>query len=66
MVKFGEAPNGRWQHRGFGSKLLRKAEEISIDAGKDKLCITSAVGVREYYRKCGFELEGPYMTKILR
>jgi elongator complex protein 3 len=66
MVKLGEKPNGRWQHRGFGSKLLRKAEEIAIDAGKDKLCITSAVGVRAYYRKCGFELEGPYMTKSLK
>jgi elongator complex protein 3 len=66
MVKLGEEPDGRWQHRGFGSKMLRKAEEIAVDAGKEKLCITSAIGVREYYRKCGFELEGPYMTKVLK
>jgi predicted N-acetyltransferase YhbS len=23
------------------------------------------VGTRHYYRKFGFELEGPYMTKVL-
>ncbi|MGB8310810.1 MAG: tRNA uridine(34) 5-carboxymethylaminomethyl modification radical SAM/GNAT enzyme Elp3 [Halobacteriota archaeon] len=65
MVNLGEEPNGQWQHRGFGSKLLRRAEEIAIDAGKDKLCVTSAVGVRQYYRRHGYELEGPYMTKSL-
>lgn len=25
----------------------------------------SGVGTRDYYRKMGYELEGPYMTKIL-
>jgi len=65
MVNIGEEPNGQWQHRGFGSKLLRKAEEIAIDAGKDKLCVTSAVGARQYYRRHGYERDGPYMTKSL-
>ncbi len=29
------------------------------------MIIISAIGVREYYRKFGYELEGPYMSKIL-
>jgi elongator complex protein 3 len=29
----------------------------------EKIAIISGVGVREYYRKLGYELEGTYMTK---
>jgi elongator complex protein 3 len=29
------------------------------------MVIISGVGVREYYRKFGYELEGPYMVKNL-
>ena len=36
-------------------------EELSIR----KLLVISAVGTREYYKRLGYELEGPYMTKIL-
>jgi ELP3 family radical SAM enzyme/protein acetyltransferase len=51
------------QHRGFGRKLIAKAEEIAQNAGYTKMAIISGVGVREYYRKFGYELEGAYMTK---
>ena len=53
------------QHRGFGRKLIAKAEEIAQNAGYTKMAIISGVGVREYYRKFGYELEGAYMTKKL-
>ena len=53
------------QHKGWGRKLLEKAEEIAIEKGYKKMAIISGVGVREYYRKFGYELEGPYMTKKL-
>lgn len=30
-----------------------------------KLAVISGVGTRHYYRKLGYELEGPYMVKYL-
>lgn len=51
------------QHRGFGRKLISKAEEIAQNANYTKMAIISGVGVREYYRKFGYNLEGAYMTK---
>lgn len=53
------------QHSGLGRKLLRKAESLSRKNGKDKIVIISGVGAREYYRKFGYEREGPYMSKKL-
>lgn len=55
----------RVQHKGWGRKLLAKAEEIAIENGYSKMAIISGVGVREYYRKFGYDLEGPYMCKKL-
>jgi len=54
-----------FQHRGYGRKLLKWAEEMSRAAGFDKLAVISGVGVREYYRKFGYELEDVYMIKKL-
>ncbi|MCD6367984.1 MAG: tRNA uridine(34) 5-carboxymethylaminomethyl modification radical SAM/GNAT enzyme Elp3 [Candidatus Aenigmarchaeota archaeon] len=56
---------GRIQHTGLGENLLKEAERIARDEGMEKLAIISGVGVREYYRKFGYSLEGPYMTKNL-
>ncbi len=53
------------QHRGFGRKLIKKAEEIATYQNYTKMAIISGVGVREYYRKFGYQLEGAYMTKQL-
>ncbi len=53
------------QHKGWGRKLLARAEEIAKENGFEKMAIISGVGVREYYRKFGYELEGPYMCKKL-
>jgi elongator complex protein 3 len=56
---------GNIQHKGYGSKLLRKAESIAKIAGKKKMIIISGIGVREYYRKFGYKKQGPYMVKKL-
>lgn len=60
------AKTGQWQHKGSGEKLLEIAEGITKDAGYSKMAIISGIGVREYYRKFGYELDGPYMTKTIR
>ena len=44
---------------------LRKAEELAADEGSNKLAVISGVGVREYYRKFGYEQDGPYVSKAL-
>ena len=46
-------------------KLIKKAEDIAIKAGYKKIAIISGVGVREYYKKRGYELRGTYMCKDL-
>jgi elongator complex protein 3 len=53
------------QHRGFGKLLLEEAEKIARENGYEKLAIISGIGVREYYRKLGYELKETYMVKKL-
>ncbi len=57
--------NNDVQHRGFGRQLIKQAETIAQDMGYTKIAIISGVGVRQYYRKFGYQLEGAYMTKQL-
>jgi len=54
---------GAIQHKGYGKALLKKAEEIALLNGKNKMVIISGVGARMYYQKLGYEKEGPYMVK---
>lgn len=53
------------QHKGFGRKLMEKAEELSREAGFKKLAVISAIGTREYYKKLGYTLTGTYRVKGL-
>ncbi len=62
-VPIGVSDDGKVQHRGFGRQLMAKAEEIAKEHGRDKIIVISGVGVRDYYRKIGYEREGPYMVK---
>ncbi|HIH10572.1 TPA: tRNA uridine(34) 5-carboxymethylaminomethyl modification radical SAM/GNAT enzyme Elp3 [Candidatus Woesearchaeota archaeon] len=58
--------DGVVQHRGWGKKLMEKAEEIAKHHGKEKMVVIAGVGVREYYRlKLGYEREWMYMVKKL-
>jgi elongator complex protein 3 len=58
--------DGKTQHRGFGKKLLNKAENICKENDKIKLVVISGVGVREYYKKMGYVDDGFYVSKELR
>ena len=54
------------QHKGWGRKLMQKAEEIAFAHGKNKMVVISGVGVRKYYEeKLGYQKEGPYVVKAL-
>ncbi|XP_027036623.1 elongator complex protein 3 [Pocillopora damicornis] len=56
----------KFQHQGFGMLLMEEAERIAREEhGSQKIAVISGVGTRNYYRKIGYELEGPYMVKSL-
>ncbi|KAI8052545.1 elongator complex protein 3 [Syncephalis plumigaleata] len=55
----------KFQHQGFGTLLMEEAERIAREEhGSVKLAIISGVGTRHYYRKLGYELDGPYMSNL--
>ena len=57
----------KFQHQGFGTLLMEEAARIARDEhGSDKIIVISGVGTRHYYRKLGYELDGPYMAMSLR
>lgn len=54
------------QHQGYGTLLMEEAERIARrEHRSSKIAVISGVGTRHYYRKLGYELEGPYMVKYL-
>ncbi|XWV26357.1 hypothetical protein QJ857_gp0716 [Tupanvirus soda lake] len=53
------------QHLGLGKRLLSKAEQIAHDAGYNKIAVISGVGVRNYYRKLGYNDGKYYMIKSI-
>ncbi len=62
-VSIGDKGNS-WQHKGFGEKLMNKAEDISYNYGYNKLTVISGIGAREYYKnKLGYHQDGPYVSK---
>ncbi len=64
-LRIGEKmPEGE-QHKGIGSALLERAEEIARSEGKSRLLVNSAVGTREYYKKRAYKRMGSYMGKSL-
>ena len=65
-VKIGEHEENSIQHSGLGRRLMDEAEKISREEfDARKLLVISAVGTREYYKKLGYSLDGPYVSKQL-
>ena len=65
MIEIGDKNKNIGQHTGFGEKLLKEAENIAMDNGKEEVAIISGIGSRNYYRKFGYERVGPYMIRKL-
>ena len=65
MVPIGTRKDG-WQHQGYGARLVAAAEEIAKSAGYTSLEVTSGLGARPYYKRLGYALSSPYMTKSLK
>jgi elongator complex protein 3 len=51
------------QHKGYGKRLVKTAEEICKEHGLNRVAIIAGIGVREYYRKLGYKIENTYMVK---
>ena len=65
-VSIGNVPKEKQvQHRGYGKKLLKKAEDLAAGRGMKKMLVLSGIGAKEYYRKLGYGNEGPYVGKAL-
>lgn len=65
MVPISAKAGNRWQHRGFGERLLTECETRAAANGFRRIEVTSGVGARDYYRRLGYERRGPYMAKVL-
>jgi elongator complex protein 3 len=66
VVPVGGRAGGAWQHRGYGSMLLREAERVAREEyDARKILVLSALGVKEYYARQGYGEDGVYMSKYL-
>jgi elongator complex protein 3 len=64
----GESLPSGYQHRGWGSMLLQKAEElVRKEYGLRRVAVLPGVGVRAYYRQRGYRKvpSSPFMVKML-
>jgi elongator complex protein 3 len=62
-LKLGHKSEEASQHQGLGKWLMEEAEKITKKNGIKELAVISGIGVREYYKKIGYKLEGFYVVK---
>lgn len=65
LVPIDKKSPGATQHLGLGKKLMAEAEKIARKSGVKKMAVISGIGVREYYKKIGYQKDGTYVTKNL-
>ena len=53
-----ESTENSGQHKGYGTMLVQEAVRIAKEASYSKISVISGVGVMNFYRKFGFEIEG--------
>jgi len=65
-VQIGKKKENAWQHKGFGMKLLQEVERIAKEEfSVKKMVVISGVGVRPYYYRLGYKVDGIYVSKFL-
>ena len=57
--------SGQAQHLGLGRKLMARAETWCRQKGAEKVAVIAGIGVRDYYRRLGYQLSDTYMVKAL-
>ncbi|MEM3078531.1 MAG: tRNA uridine(34) 5-carboxymethylaminomethyl modification radical SAM/GNAT enzyme Elp3 [Nitrososphaerales archaeon] len=66
MVPIGKIYDDSYQHKGFGAKMMKEAERIAKEEfDARKMVVMSAIGTKEYYKRLGYEKEGPYMVRSI-
>ncbi len=66
LVPVGRHLANAWQHKGYGGVLLSEAERISLeDYDRRKVVVTSALGTKQYYKRFGYDYDGPYVSRLL-
>ena len=60
------AASGSAQHLGIGKHLMEIAERLAVTNKCTQMAVISGIGVRDYYRKRGYELRGTYMMKTFK
>ena len=65
LVNTVDSKDNKIQHRGFGKKLMKVAEDICIKNKIKRVAVISGVGVRDYYKKLGYSYNDTYMVKEL-
>jgi len=63
MAKLNGEPT--WQHKGYGKKLMQEAEKIAKEFNLEKIVVIAGIGVRKYFYKLGYKIEGPHVSKKL-
>lgn len=68
QIPVGKRDEGGFQHHGWGTELLKRAEEIALEKYDcRRIVVLPGAGVREYYRKKGYTKirSSPFMVKEL-
>jgi elongator complex protein 3 len=66
LVPVGRRMVKAWQHKGYGEVLLSMAERISKeDYDRRKVVVMSALGTKLYYKRFGYDYDGPYVSKAV-
>ena len=67
LVPVGSHQAEAWQHKGYGRVLLSEAERTAMeDYSRTKIVVTSALGTKQYYKRFGYDYDGPYVSKQLK
>ena len=66
LVPVGKRSSKAWQHKGYGTILLREAERLAQENyDSKKLLVISALGTKQYYMRLGYSRDGVYVSKRL-